>query len=371
MAEDLYGLLGVDKGVSDAELKRAYRKLARQYHPDVNKDPGAADKFKKIQKAYDILSNPQKKAQYDQFGVTDDQAPGGGPGGFHGGAGFEGFSDSFEDIFETFFGGGGGGRRSRGQHSNARHGEDLRYDIDITLEEAAEGVSKSIDVFHMDECGRCHGGGSEPGSKKRTCPQCQGAGQVRTVQRTMLGSFSQVMTCNQCHGQGEIIDKPCSQCHGQGLEKKQKKIKVDIPAGVDRNAKLRVSGEGNKGVGGGRPGDLYVFIHIKEHPHFVREDDDIFLNLEIPFTEAILGTKLDVPILGGNASLKIPPGTQPGTLFKLKGKGLPHLRGFGRGDQLVRVHVDIPKTLSGKEKELIDSFSELRKGQDSSRVLKN
>ena len=360
MAEDLYGVLGVSKSASDSELKSAYRKLARKYHPDVNKEAGAEDQFKKIQKAYDVLSNPQKRAQYDQFGVTDD-SPGGssGFGGFGGGAGFEGFSDSFEDLFDSFFGGGGGGR-SRQQRSGARQGEDLRYDLDITLEEAAKGISKNIEVFHLEKCSPCSGSGAEPGTSKSTCRQCNGAGQVKTMQRTMLGTFSQVSTCPACNGAGTVISTPCKNCRGKGVEKKKKTLSVDIPAGVEKGSKMRVSGEGNHGEGGGPAGDLYIFINVKDHAHFVREENDVYLDIEIPITAALLGTEITVPTLSGSAKLKVPAGTQSHTLFKLKGKGVPYLRGFGSGDQFVRVLINIPKKLSSKEKDIIKELQELR-----------
>lgn len=357
MSEDLYGVLGVDRNASETEIKKAYRVLARKYHPDVNKEPGADEQFKRVQKAYDILSNPQKKQQYDQFGVTDD-SPGGGFGG-GGFGGFEGFGDQFDDIFDSFF---GGGRRTRQSRGPSR-GEDLRFDLDITLEEAATGLKKEIEIYHLDMCGRCSGSAAEPGSSKKTCQQCRGAGQIKQVQRTMLGSFSQITTCPACSGSGQVIDKPCTGCHGRGLEKKKKKIKLDIPAGVQRGSKLRVSGEGNHGEGGGPAGDLFVFLSVKEHPIFTREDDDIYLDIQLPMTQVVLGTKVTVPILGGNASLKIPPGTQPNTLFKLKGKGVPHLRGFGSGDQFVRVHVMVPSSLSSKEKKLIQELSDIRKDE--------
>jgi molecular chaperone DnaJ len=364
MAEDLYSILNLNKGASDTEIKKAYRQMARKYHPDVNKDSGAEAKFKEIQKAYTILSDSQKKAQYDQFGVTDDSPSGaGGYSGF-GGGGFEG---GFEDIFDAFFGGSrSGGRSGRKQ---PRRGDDLRYDLELTLEDASNGVSKDIEIYHLEKCSRCKGSGAQPGTEKVTCQTCHGSGQVKTVQRTFLGSFSQVGPCPKCEGQGTMIKNPCLNCHGRGVEKKKKRIKVDIPAGVDSGTKLRVVGEGNQGEPGASPGDLYVFIVIKEHKYFQREDEDIYLELEMPFSQAVLGTEIEVPILGGHAILKIPSGTQPDTMFRLKGKGMPRLRGFGRGDEYVKVKLTTPKSLSGEEKKLIKEFAKLRKEDTSTKDI--
>lgn len=352
MAEDLYAILEVSRNATEAEIKKAYRRLARQYHPDVNKDPGAETRFKEIQKAYTILSDSKRKAQYDQFGVTDD-SPGGMGGG---GQGFEGFG-GFEDIFDAFFGGGGNRGSSR---RGPRRGEDLRYDLELTLEEVAAGVNKEIQIFHLEACGTCHGNGRKPGTSKSTCNHCQGSGQIKTVQRTLLGAFSQVVPCSHCHGTGEMVTNPCNTCRGTGSEKKRKTLHVDIPAGVDKGTKLRVSGEGNYGEPGSEAGDLYVFVTVKEHQYFSREGDDIHVEIQIPFTNAILGTEVEVLTLQGKAVLKIPEGTQPGTLFKLRGKGIPHLRGSGNGDQLVRVKVKIPTGISSKEKKLIEELATLR-----------
>jgi molecular chaperone DnaJ len=349
MAADLYNILETTKGASDAEIKKAYKKLARKYHPDVNKESGAEEKFKEVQKAYSILSNPQKKSQYDQFGVADDSASGQG-GGF---GGFE--SGGFDDIFDAFFGGQRGGGRSQGPS----RGDDLRYDLEITLEEVADGVEKDIEIYHLASCSPCNGSGSR--SKNRnTCGTCHGSGQIKTVQRTFIGSVSQVVTCTSCRGRGTTISDPCSSCSGQGVEKKKKKISVSIPQGVDSGLKLRVSGEGNVGTQGGPAGDLYVFISVSEHTYFVRENDNIIIELTIPFTDLVLGTELEIPILNGKANLKIPEGTQTNTTFRLKGKGVPHLKGYGRGDQYVKVIAELPKKLSSKEKSLVQEFAKIR-----------
>ncbi len=353
MSEDLYGVLGIDRSASDTEIKSAYRKLARKYHPDVNKESGADAKFKQIQKAYAILSDSQKKSQYDQFGVADDSPGGSGFGGF------EGFSQGggFEDIFDVFF---GGSRSSGGRRRGPSQGDDLRYDLEITLEESAQGVEKDIESYHLGECTRCDGKGAQPGTKKTVCRNCNGTGQKETVQRTILGTFSQVSTCTECRGEGSRIDHPCILCNGKGIEKQKKKIHVKIPAGVETGVKLRVSGEGNKGENGGPSGDLYVFISVKTHKYFKRENDDIHIDLELPLTRMVLGTKVEVPTLNGVATLSVPDGTQPETVFRLKGKGIPHLNSYGSGDQYVHLKVLLPTKISNREKELFSELAEIR-----------
>jgi len=364
MAKDLYDILGVSRGASDSELKSAYRKLARQYHPDVNKSDDAHDKFTEIQKAYGILSDPQKRSQYDQFGVTDDQGFGGGASG----AGFGGFEGGFDDIFDVFF----GGRRSGGgqQRSRVRQGEDLRYDMTVTLEDVVDGVDKTIDIYHMAACKPCKGSGAKPGTGKERCSTCQGSGEVRHVQQTMLGSFSQVAPCQSCGGVGETIKSPCSTCYGRGVEKTKKSLSVTIPGGIESDSKLRVSGEGNAGEGGGPSGDLYVFLTVADHQYFKRRQDDLYVTIDVSYTDLILGTQLDVPTIKGSATLRIPEGTQPGTKFRLKGKGIKKLRGFGYGDQFVEVMVKIPKKVSSKQKELVKQLAEFEV-QPSSNVFES
>ncbi|MFA5879233.1 MAG: molecular chaperone DnaJ [Candidatus Margulisiibacteriota bacterium] len=374
MSKDLYEVLGISKNASEAEIKKAYRRLAREYHPDVNKAANAETKFKEVQKAYDVLSDSKKKAQYDQFGVTDDHFSGGGGGqGYGGFGGFSGFSSggdgeysSFEDIFDVFFGGAGGS--SRRKKAGPARGEDLRYDLEITLEEAVLGAVKKIEVYHLESCTACKGTGAENGTSKITCPECKGQGQVRTIQRTILGSFSQVSTCHTCSGTGQIIKNPCTKCRGRGLEKLKRVIEVKIPAGVDEGTRLRISGEGNAGDQNGQKGDLYVFIQVKQHKYFKRHEIDLFLEVEIPLTQAILGTEVEVPTIDGKAILKIPSGTQSNTTFRLKGKGIQNIRGFGKGDQQIHVKVGIPKNVSAKEKQLIEELAVIRKEKDG---LKN
>lgn len=362
MATDLYAILELSKGASDAEIKKAYKTLARKYHPDVNKDPGAEAKFKEVQKAYSILSDSQKKANYDQFGVTDD-SPGGGQGGFGGFGGFE--TGGFDDIFDAFF----GGQQGRRQSGPSR-GDDLRYDLEITLEEVAEGVKKEIDIFHLDSCSTCHGSGSRSG-KKTTCSTCNGTGQIKKIQRTFIGSVSQVVTCHACRGKGTVVSDPCNTCSGQGLEKRKKTVSVSIPKGVESGVKLRVSGEGNKGANGGPAGDLYVFISVKDHAYFMRDEDNIVIEVSVPFTDLVLGTEIEVPVLNGKAMLKVPAGTQTNTTFRLKGKGIPHLRGYGQGDQFVKVIAQLPKTLTSKEKKLFEELAKLQDKSSSKNVFSN
>ncbi|RAP29046.1 molecular chaperone DnaJ [Candidatus Marinamargulisbacteria bacterium SCGC AG-343-D04] len=344
MSEDLYAMLGVSKDASQQEIKSAYRKVARKYHPDINKEAGAEDKFKKIQKAYSVLSDTDRKQRYDQFGVADDSAAG-NQGGFGGFSGFEGFSSNFEggfeDIFDTFFG--GSGRSS--SRSSGIAGEDLRFDMTISLEDAANGIEEDLEIYHLE---------TDPNSQKK-CGKCNGTGSIKIIQRTMLGSIQQVTTCPQCQGTGGVERK-----------KKKKKINVKVPAGVETGNKLRVSGEGNQGVNGGQNGDLYVFITVKDHKYFEREENHIILNLNLPFTQLILGCSIEVPVLNGAATLKIPSGTQPGTTFRLKGKGIPNLQGYGRGDQYVKVSAQLPKHLNSKEKDLIKQMEQMR-GEDKVR----
>lgn len=360
--EDYYELLGVAKGVSDEDLKKAYRKKAVQYHPD--KNPGnkeAEEMFKKVSEAYEVLKDPQKRALYDQHGHAAFQQGGMGGGGGFGGGGFGGFHDP-ADLFREVFGGGGGifgemfggGRRGRAR-SEGQDGDDLRYDLEITLEEAAKGVEREIRYRRAVACERCHGKGAEPGSKRVTCPTCKGAGQVRRN----LGGMVFAQTCGTCGGSGSKIEKLCTACHGEGRAMAQAKVHLKVPAGVDTGSRLRSAGNGEAGVGGGQDGDLYVVIHVKDHAFFERHDADLFCEVPVRFTLAALGGSLEVPTLFEKASLKVPAGTQSGTTFRLKGKGMPHLRGGGHGDQLVRVHVEVPKSLSAAQKKALEEFAKV------------
>ncbi|ADE55074.1 molecular chaperone DnaJ [Coraliomargarita akajimensis] len=355
---DYYETLGVSREATADEMKKAYRKLAVKYHPDKNPGDAAAEaKFKEISEAYDVLKDEEKRAAYDRFGHAAFQGGMGGRGA-GGGGGFHDPFDMFREafgggggggIFEEFFGGGGG--RSSG---GAQHGSDLRYDLEITLEEAAEGTEKEIRYKRATSCGKCSGSGAEPGSKKVTCPTCGGAGQV-TSNRGFI-SFRQV--CPTCQGAGQTVEKPCSDCRGEGRVMETSTVKVRIPAGVHTGSKLRSAGKGEAGYMGGQAGDLYIIIHVKEHELFERHDDDLFCEIPIKFTLAALGGAIDVPTLFGKGSLKIPSGTQSGTTFRLRGHGMPHLRGSGKGDMLVRVHVEVPTKLSGEQKQKLEDFAE-------------
>jgi molecular chaperone DnaJ len=366
---DYYETLGVSRNASTDEIKKVFRTLARKFHPDVNKEPGAESKFKEINEAYSILSDNQRRAQYDRFGHAGPQFAGAG-------AGFEGFDFSdlfrggfssgfgegnFEDIFETFFG--GGQRRSSGPH----RGDDLRYDITISLEEAAKGIDKEIDLPHFVTCQTCKGTGARPGTKPEKCGTCRGSGQVRRVQRTMLGSFTQITTCPDCQGTGEVIKSFCVECHGRGQVKKTHKVELKIPAGVDTGNKLRIPKAGDTGERGGSPGDLYIFITVKNHPMFQRDGADIHYKTIITFAQAAIGIELEVPTLEGKASLKVPAGTQPNTVLRMREKGMPHLNshayrqaGRARGDQYVHIEIETPTNLTKEEAELMRKLAQMR-----------
>lgn len=357
---DYYEVLGIPRDATEADIKKAYRRLARQYHPDANpNDKDAAEKFKEINEAYEVLKDPQKRAQYDQFG----HAGVGGQGGFDSGGfgGFGGFGDfggfGFDDIFDAFFGGG------RQRRTGPEQGADLRYDMEITLEEAAAGVEKDIRVDRLESCSACKGSGAKPGTSPVTCPECRGTGQVQYTQHTPFGRFMSVRTCHVCHGEGRIIKEVCEKCGGRGKVKKSRKIHVKIPPGVDTGSRLRVAGEGEAGDRGAPPGDLYIFVHVAPHEIFTRHGDDILCEIPISFVQAALGDEIEVPTLKGKVKLKVPEGTQPDTSFRLKGYGIPHLRGAGSGDQHVKVKVIIPKKLNEQQKQLLEKFAAIS-GED-------
>jgi molecular chaperone DnaJ len=354
-SKDYYEILGVSRDATQDDIKKAYRKLARKYHPDVNQnDPKAEEKFKEIKEAYDVLSDQQKRAQYDQFGHAAFENGGyqAGPQGFGGFGGFGGFDDIFDMFFGQGFGGAGRGR------NQPRQGPDLRYDLEITLEEAATGVERDLEVVRTEICPDCNGSGAEPGTHQTTCNVCGGTGQIKQVRQTVLGQMVNITTCHACGGSGQIVTTPCSKCRGRGKIRRTRKIHVSVPPGVDTGSRLRINGEGEAGSHGGPPGDLYVYITIKSHAFFTRQGVDILYEASLSFTQAALGAEIEVPTLHGKAKLTVPAGTQPGTRFRLRGKGLPHLRRGGRGDQLVKVAVKIPTRLTAKQRKLLEEFAE-------------
>ncbi|MDQ0213932.1 molecular chaperone DnaJ [Oikeobacillus pervagus] len=344
---DYYEVLGLGKNASKDEIKKAYRKLSKKYHPDINKEAGAEEKFKEIAEAYEVLSDEQKKAQYDQFGHTD---PNQGFGGF-GGSGFGGF----EDIFNSFFGGGG-----RRRDPNApRAGADLQYTMTINFEEAFFGKETEIEIPKEEECDTCHGSGAKPGTKKETCSYCHGSGQISVEQNTPIGRIVNRSTCHHCGGSGQIIQDKCRTCGGSGRVQKRRKISVKIPAGIDDGQQLRVSAQGEAGINGGPPGDLYIVFRVKPHEFFERHEDDIYCEMPITFAQAALGDEIEVPTLHGKVKLKVPAGTQSGTKFRLRGKGVPNVRGYGTGDQHIVVKVVTPTKLTDRQKQLLKEFAEI------------
>lgn len=346
---DYYDVLSVARGASEEDIKKAYRKLAIQFHPDRN--PGnkeAEESFKEVNEAYQVLSDAERRAQYDRYGHAAFQNP------QSGGFGFEftqGFEEVFSDIFGDFFGTGRGRNRAR-----SRRGDDLRYDLEVEFEEAAKGGERIVKFQRLATCDACNGARARGGAEGvKTCPNCRGAGQVRTQQ----GFFSIATTCGQCRGEGMIIADPCPRCQGQGRVRKQESLSVRIPPGVDNGSRLKLRGEGEAGYGGGPAGDLYVVVHVKEHPLFVRQENDVIIEVPVSFPQATLGTEIDVPTLEGKVKVKIPAGTQSGKLVRLKGKGFTDLHGYGRGDQLVRVVVETPRKLSTRQRELLEEFAKI------------
>jgi molecular chaperone DnaJ len=347
---DYYEILGVPKNASNEDLKSAFRRLARQYHPDVNKEPDAEERFKEINEAYAVLSDADRRAAYDRFGHAGVQGAGGMPD-FN-----VDFSD-FADIFGDLFGFGGFGRSSRRARNAPRRGSDLQYRVELTFEEAVFGVEREIEITRDEVCASCNGSGAEPGTSPVRCATCNGAGEVRQVRQTILGSMVQVGTCPTCNGAGETIATPCHTCQGRGLERRTRKKMVTIPAGVDNGTQIRLAGEGQPGINGGPNGNLYLAIAVKAHKFFRRRDNDVLLDLDINIAQAALGAEVEIPTVDGPAKLKIPNGTQPGKVLRMRGKGVPHLRGNGRGDQLVIVNVEVPTHLNNDQRQLFEKLA--------------
>lgn len=363
MANDYYKILGVDKGASDDEIKKAYRRLAHKHHPD--KSGGDEAKFKEINEAYQVLSDKTKRSQYDQFGQTFNQSGGGGQGfGGFDFSGFGGFGDQqggfefgggdFSDIFSDIFGGGRGKSRQRA-------GQDIQVDVEISFMEMVEGVKKEFRLYKRVVCDRCHGTGGEPGEKEETCPTCKGSGKVQKTVRSMFGTFSQTSTCPTCHGKGKIYSKKCSKCGGDGRVRQEEIVQVEIPAGIFSGQTISVRGKGEAGEQGAPAGDLYVNVHVHPHEKFKREEFDILSTEKISFSQAALGDKIEVETVDGKVKMKIPDGTQSGELFRIRDKGVPRLGGRGRGDHLVKIIVEIPKKLSREQKKLIEQLRDIEK----------
>ncbi|HHY46890.1 MAG TPA: molecular chaperone DnaJ [Firmicutes bacterium] len=351
--KDYYEILGVSRDASQEDIKKAYRKLARQYHPDMNpNDPKAEARFKEINEAYEVLGDPEKRAKYDQFGQA------GPEGGFDfGRGGFGGFDPfgNISDIFDMFFG--GEPRATARARWGPQPGQDLEYEMEMTLEEVATGVERTIDITRMDTCNTCRGSGTAPGTEPVTCPVCRGRGQVGETRTTPFGHFTSLSTCPRCGGEGKVIETPCPTCHGRGRVEGRHRITVKVPPGVDTGTRVRIAGAGHAGTRGGPPGDLYVRINVMPHPVFTRSGNDITCEVPIHFWQACLGDEIEVPTLDGTTRLRVPEGTQSGTSFRLKGKGLASVRGFGRGDQYVKVRIVTPTRLSARERELLKELA--------------
>jgi molecular chaperone DnaJ len=359
---DYYDILGVPRGANDDDIKRAFRKQAQQWHPDVNTSHEADVRFKEINEAYQVLSDPQRRQAYDMFGHA---ASGGGAGGFDpfgtggfsgagGTGGFQGGFQGFGDLFDTLFGGAAaGGRRPR-----VPTGADLRYDLRLTFEESISGAEKEIEFESLATCPTCHGNGAEPGTEPTTCPKCNGTGELRNVRQTMLGQMINVTVCDQCRGSGKIVPTPCHTCHGEGRTHQKRKLRVTVPAGIDDGHQIRLSGEGEAAPRGGAPGNLYVIAHVAEHPQLRRQDTELYYELSLSITQAALGAKVRVPTADGDEVIEIKPGTQPGAEIRLRGRGVPHLRRSGaRGDVHVMVDVHVPTRVSAKQRELLEQLA--------------
>ncbi|KAI4453388.1 dnaj 1 mitochondrial-related [Holotrichia oblita] len=351
---DYYEVLGLQRGASEDEIKKAYRKLAKQYHPDLNHDnPGAEAKFKEVNEANDVLSDPQKRQKYDQFGHAGID-PSYGGSSYGGGFGGFGMGDGIDlgDIFDSIFGG-GMGMRSTGSTGGPRRGSDIAVSLEISFMEACKGITHNIEVNRAETCDTCNGNGAKPGTTPKTCPECNGQGKIRVQQRTILGAMSTTQTCSRCQGKGKTIDIPCTTCNGAGRVQRRKKVSVNIPAGIDDGQTLCVRGEGNAGTAGGGKGDMNVRILVGKDPLFERRGFDIYCEIPITYTQCALGTELDVPTIDGSVKLTVPEGTQPDTVFRLKGKGVKRLQRDGRGDQMIKVQLEVPKHLTKQQRDFI------------------
>ncbi|MCL2938014.1 MAG: molecular chaperone DnaJ [Trichodesmium sp. St16_bin2-tuft] len=355
MARDYYEILGVSRSADKEELKRAYRRLARKYHPDVNKEPGAEDRFKEINRAYEVLSDPEMKARFDRFGEAG--VSGGSAQGFS-----TDFSDSFADIFESFFSGFAGGTGSQGRRRTGPvRGDDLRLDLALEFQEAIFGGDKELTIKHLETCETCNGSGAKPGTKPQVCSTCGGTGQVRRATRTPFSSFTQVSVCPSCNGTGQTIEEKCVTCGGHGQNEVTKKIKITIPGGVDNGTRLRVSNEGDAGKMGGPPGDLYVFLSVKNHPDFQRDGINILSQVKVSYLQAILGCCLEINTVDGKAELIIPSGTQPNAILTLEDKGVPKLGNpVSRGDHIVTIKINIPTKTTSEERELLEKLANIK-----------
>lgn len=357
---DYYEVLGVDKNASEDEIKKAYRKLAKKYHPDLNPgDKEAEEKFKEANEAYEVLSDAEKKAKYDRFGHAGvDPNYGAGGAGYGGGFNGQGFDFDLGDIFSNIFGGGFGGFGGSSNPNAPQRGSDTQTSVTISFEEAAKGCEREVQFSRIEVCDECHGSGAAPGSSPKTCPECKGRGQVTSQQRTPFGVIQTQKACSRCGGRGTIIENPCKKCHGAGRVRKPVKITVKIPAGIDDRQIINARGQGNKGVNGGPAGDLRVAINVRPHPIFERDGYNVWVEMHISFAAAALGCALQVPTLDGKVQYNVPAGTQSGDVFKLKGKGIQSLNNRGRGDELVRVIVDVPRNLNDRQKQLLRELDE-------------
>lgn len=361
MARDYYEILGVSRDADKEELKRAYRRLARKYHPDVNKEAGAEDQFKEINRAYEVLSEPETRGRYDRFGEAGVSGAAAAAGGYQDFGDMGGFADIFESFFSGFSGGGMGTQTASRRRGGPTRGDDLRLDLKLEFREAVFGGEKEIRISHLETCLTCEGTGAKPGTRPRTCATCNGAGQVRRATRTPFGSFTQVSVCPTCNGVGQVIEDKCESCGGAGQRQETKKLKITIPAGVDNGTRLRVTGEGDAGQRSGPPGDLYVYLFVNEDAEFQREGINVLSDLKLTYLQAILGSRLEVNTVDGPQELLVPPGTQPNTVLTLEGKGVPRLGNpVARGDHMITVSVDIPTRIAPEERELLEKLAKIR-----------